>query len=398
MAVVGAYIVWRLRADSDLDFRPHGARQTVRDWLSVSTLGGRVVLGVQFAGAAILLISAGLVVRSVVNLRNQPLGYDASDVALISLAPGLQGYTPSRAADLFERLRERVDVSAGVASATFAFVDVVSGQGRRETIESPQATAAGSHSGCRGQSRRSTLFRNAWHPGESGPGDRGPRSSRRRTSRRRERDVRTHVLRWYGSRPPFSLGGFSGKDPGVEIIGIVSDIKYRSVRAPSPALVYIPVMQDPVADATLYVRSTLPASAILTTVRQEITRLDPGVAPFNVRTLDRQVDESLATERGLSFLATALGLLALVLTSVGLAASLAQSDHATNTRDWHPTRSRCQPSTGASARRARRAAARVSRRSLGNAARLSCDAFARRDAVRRVADAIRWFSAEAWLP
>ena len=71
-------------------------------------------------------------------------------------------------------------------------------------------------------------------------------------------------------------------------------------------------------------RSTLPASAILTTVRQEITRLDPGVAPFNVRTLDRQVDESLATERGLSFLVTALGLAALVLTSVGLAASIAQ--------------------------------------------------------------------------
>ena len=117
------------------DFRPHGTRQTVRDWLSVSTLSGRVVLGVQFAGAAILLISAGLVVRSVVNLRNQPLGYDASDVVLTSLAPGLQGYTPSRAADLFERLRERVDASPGVASATFAFVDVVSGQGRRETID-----------------------------------------------------------------------------------------------------------------------------------------------------------------------------------------------------------------------------------------------------------------------
>ena len=109
MAIVGTYIVWRLRAGSDLDFRPQGTRQTVRDWLSVSTLSGRVVLGVQFAGAAILLISAGLVVRSVVNLRNQPLGYDASDVVLISLAPGLQGYTPSRAADLFERLRERVD-------------------------------------------------------------------------------------------------------------------------------------------------------------------------------------------------------------------------------------------------------------------------------------------------
>ena len=122
----------------------------------------------------------------------------------------------------------------------------------------------------------------------------------------------------------FRWAGSPANDPGVEIIGIVSDIKYRSVRAPSPALVYVPVMQDPVADATLYVRSTLPASAILTIVRQEITRLDPGVAPFNVRTLDRQVDESLATERGLSFLATALGLLALVLTSVGLAASIAQ--------------------------------------------------------------------------
>ena len=120
-------------------FRPRlpttGNPVPVRDWLSVTTLSGRLVLGVQFAGAAILLISAGLVVRSVLNLRNQPLGYDASDVVLISLAPGLQGYTPTRAAGLFERLRESVAASAGVASATFAFVDVVSGQGRRETID-----------------------------------------------------------------------------------------------------------------------------------------------------------------------------------------------------------------------------------------------------------------------
>ena len=325
MAVVGAYIVWRLRADSDLNLRPHGARQTVRDWLSVSTLSGRIVLGVQFAGAAILLISAGLVVRSVVNLRNQPLGYDASDVVLISLAPGLQGYTPSRAADLFERLRERVDASAGITSATFAFVDVVSGQGRRETID----IAAGDRWPGRTQDVEVNLI--------------GPRYFETlgivvkagRAIEARDRAGAGQVVvvsetfahtffdgTAVGRR--FRWAGSPVKDPDVEIIGIVSDIKYRSVRAPSPALVYIPVTQDPVADATLYVRSTLPASAILTTVRQEITRLDPGVAPFNVRTLDRQVDESLATERGLSFLATALGLLALVLTSVGVAASLAQ--------------------------------------------------------------------------
>ena len=232
MAIVGTYFFWRLRAGSDLDFRPHGTRQTVRDWLSVSTLSGRVVLGVQFAGAAILLISAGLVVRSVVNLRNQPLGYDASDVVLISLAPGLQGYTPSRAADLFERLRERVDASPGVASATFAFVDVVSGQGRRETID----IAAGDNwparsPGCRGQSRRSTLFRDACHCGESGPGVEA-----------RDRAGAGHVVvvsetfahtffdgTAVGRR--FRWAGSPAKDPGVEIIGIVSDIKYRSVRA-----------------------------------------------------------------------------------------------------------------------------------------------------------------------
>ena len=325
MAVVGTYIVWRLRADSDLDFRPHGTRQTVRDWLSVSTLSGRVVLGVQFAGAAILLISAGLVVRSVVNLRNQPLGYDASDVVLISLAPGLQGYTPSRAADLFERLRERVDASPGVASATFAFVDVVSGQGRRETID----IAAGDSWPARTQDVEVNLV--------------GPRYFETlgiavkagRAIEARDRKGTAHVAvvsetfaRTFfdgtavGRR--FRWAGSSANDPGVEIIGLVSDIKYRSVRASSPALVYVPVMQDPVADATLYVRSTLPASAILTRVRQEIRGLDPGVAPFNVRTLDRQVDESLATERGLSFLASALGLVTLALTSVGLAASIGQ--------------------------------------------------------------------------
>ena len=353
IAVVGTHILWRLRADSDLDFRPHGIRQTVRDWLSVSTLSGRLVLGVQFAGAAILLISAGLVVRSVVNLRHQPLGYDASDVTLISLAPSLQGYTPSRAADLFERLRERVDGRAGVSSATFAFVDVLSGQSRRSTID----IAAGDSWPARTQDAEVNLV--------------GPRyfetlgivlkAGRAIEARDRKGTAQVAVVSEGFARTffdgtavgrRFRWAGSPANDPGVEIIGLVSDIKYRSVRAPSPALVYVPVMQDPVADATLYVRSTLPASTILTTVRQEITRLDPGVAPFNVRTLDRQVDESLATERGLSFLATALGLRGACADERRPGGLHRPDDHATNARDWHPTRSRCQPSTGASARRA----------------------------------------------
>jgi len=325
MAVVGAYIVWRLRADSDLDFRPHGTRQTVRDWLSVSTLSGRIVLGVQFAGAAILLVAAGLVVRSVFNLRHQPLGYEASDVVLISLAPGLQGYTPSRAADLFERLRERVDASPGVASATFAFVDLVSGQGRRETID----IAAGDSWPARTQDVEVNLVGPRYFEtlGIAVKAGRAIEARDRADAGRVVVVSETFAHTFFdgtavGRR--FRWAGSQAQDAGVEIIGIVSDIKYRSVRAPSPALVYIPLAQDSVADATLYVRSTLPASAILTTVRQEITRLDPGVAPFNIRTLDRQVDESLATERGLSFLATALGVLALVLTSVGLAASIGE--------------------------------------------------------------------------
>ena len=325
MAVVGTYVLWRLRADSDLSLRPHGIRHTVRDWLSVSTFGGRIVLGVQFTGATILLVSAGLVVRSVVNLRHQPLGYDASDVTLISLAPSLQGYTSSRAAELFERLRERVDSIPGVRSATFAFVDVVSGQGRRETI----AIAARDSGPARTQDVEVNLvgpryFETLGIVVKAGRAiDVRDRQGTPLVAVVSETFARTFFdgtavgrrLRWAGS---------PANDPGVEIVGIASDIKYRSVRAPGPALVYLPVMQDPVADATLYVRSTLAATAILTTVRQEITRLDPGVAPFNARTLEHQVDESLATERGLSFLASALGLLALVLTSIGLAGSIAQ--------------------------------------------------------------------------
>jgi predicted permease len=325
MAVVGTCVLWRLRADSDIDLRAHGSRQPVRDRLSVATFGGRIVLAAQFAGAAILLISAGLVVRSVVNLRQQPLGYNASNVTLIALAPSLQGYTSSRAAELFEQLRERVAGRAGVSSATFAFVDVVSGQGRRSTLE----IAAGGTGPARTQDVEVNLV--------------GPRYFETlgialkagRAIDRRDRKGRPHVAvvsetfaRTFVDGPPVGRrlrwAGSPADDPGVEIVGVASDIKYRSVRAASPALVYVPVMQDPVADATLYVRSTLPASAILTTVRQELARLDAGVAPFNVRTLDRQVDESLATERGLSFLATALGLLTLVLTSIGLAASIAQ--------------------------------------------------------------------------
>jgi hypothetical protein len=68
------------------------------------------------------------------------------------------------------------------------------------------------------------VFRNAWHCGESGQAIEA-RSKGHQTGCRRERGVRAHVLRWHRSRAAFPLGGFVGERPGVEIIGLASDIK-----------------------------------------------------------------------------------------------------------------------------------------------------------------------------
>jgi predicted permease len=115
------------------------------------------------------------------------------------------------------------------------------------------------------------------------------------------------------------MGGDPGTKLDIEIVGVVGDTKYESMRDEVPYEVYLPYnQQNYVNSMTAYVRSAADPAGLVSTLRKVVGELDPDVPIYRMRTLDRQVENSLITERLLATLSGAFGLLATLLAAMGL--------------------------------------------------------------------------------
>ena len=103
-----------------------------------------------------------------------------------------------------------------------------------------------------------------------------------------------------------------------EVVGVVGDMRYSGPGAPVPATMYFPVNQQPWPDCTLMVRTSEDPTALAPALRRAVLAIDGGVAPFDVMTLDAAIAESTARERFVLSLLTGFGALALVLAIIGI--------------------------------------------------------------------------------
>jgi predicted permease len=123
--------------------------------------------------------------------------------------------------------------------------------------------------------------------------------------------------RLFGARGPDGLGA-----PQNQIVGVVSDAKYRSLREPVPPTVYIPVISGFDSSFILHLRTRADPSATVAPVRETLRRLAPGLPFVEVRTLREEVETSLWQERLLAWLSALFGGFAAVLAGIGLYGAL----------------------------------------------------------------------------
>jgi predicted permease len=105
-----------------------------------------------------------------------------------------------------------------------------------------------------------------------------------------------------------------------EIIGVVQDSKYASLRTDTLPLMYQPFLQTNTGrgQMTLHVRTSANAAGIVSRIREEVQRIDTNMPLFAIETLAAQMNGRLSRERLVATLSTLFGLLALVLACVGL--------------------------------------------------------------------------------
>jgi hypothetical protein len=135
------------------------------------------------------------------------------------------------------------------------------------------------------------------------------------------------VHRFFPNREPLGqLFGARGPDglaaPQNQIVGVVSDAKYRSLREAVPPTIYQRVTDGFDGSFVLHVRTRYDPVATIAPVREVLRRLAPGLPFIEVRTLRQEVEASLWQERLLAWLSTLFGGFAALLAGIGLYGSL----------------------------------------------------------------------------
>lgn len=132
----------------------------------------------------------------------------------------------------------------------------------------------------------------------------------------------TAARRFFGSANPIGRRVTIDDTPDeFELVGVVRDAKYQSLRENHVSMLFLPCLQFPpdhLQRMTYEVRTTANPESVVAAVRKQIQRIDPNIPLYNVRTLTEQANESLMPERLVATLASLFGLLALVLVCVGL--------------------------------------------------------------------------------
>jgi predicted permease len=286
-----------------------------------SRLGlGRSLVALQVAVSLLLLVGAGLLIRSLTNLENQNLGFNPQQVLLASINPELAGYKSEQLPGLYRELLEHIRALPGVRSASMGTTSPMSGGESSAAIsfENPvrptaentaQLVAVGPQyfetEGMRIVAGRGISSEDTAHS--------APIAVVNQAFARYFFSKENSVGKRFGLGMPF-------KAPGFEIVGVVEDAKFGSAREEAEPIFFLSAYQ--VESILIYVqeieiRAAGDPEGITAAVRGAVQGINPNL-PVDATTLSQQVNDSLAQQRAFSELTGFFGILGLLLACVGL--------------------------------------------------------------------------------
>jgi len=306
---------------------PSVARERGR-WLSA----GNALVVAQVALATVVLVGAGLLVRTLENLRSIDVGFDSHNLIIFSMEPIHSGYKDAQLDSFYRDLQGRLSETPGVKSASYSLVPLLS--------RALMATAF--HWPGTPQDRQSesnmlpvgpNFFDTMQIPFLAG---RGFNASDYALSASNDGTTPTSaptpvnvnqafVAKYLGKENPIGkqFGEWAGDDntprsSGYEIIGVVRDAKYNDLRPDISPTMYVPQNASNALAVSFELRTAANPQALLPAIRRTVAQLNPNLPLFNVTTESEQIDRLLFQERLVARVSAFFGLLALVLACIGL--------------------------------------------------------------------------------
>ena len=291
---------------------------------------GRVMLVTQLAMCTVLLIGAGLLLRTVTNLRSQELGFDRN-VLLVSIAPGQAGYAEQASAMLINRVREHLAAVPGIQATGVsgpALMDYTNYwvDGSQQLTTDRGAVVPGAR----------------WTIAAVGPGffeAVGMSLTAGRAFADRDADPAADVVVINRSLAAFLFAEESPigrrirmnpRGPMQQVIGVVNDAKQVSPRDRALGVVYLPLRG--LARVVIAIRTADPPAAAVPMVRHHLRAIAGDLPIERVRTIAEVLDGAIAQERLMSGISLILAALVIAIGCVGLYA-LMSYDVAQRTRE-----------------------------------------------------------------
>ena len=284
-----------------------------RRWLN---LGSGLVVA-QVALAILALSGAGLLVRTLENLKSVNPGFDTRNILLFRLEPSLNGYSGERSKNLYSELLARLQAIPGVLSATYSFDDLLSGNAWTTSfgIEGESHNTALSTLGLKAGPR---YFETMGIPLMTGrlftlQDYSLPPDTKWEPAVINEAFART----FFKDQNPLGrrITGVGHQGTSREIVGVVGDTKFLNVRSEMAPTLFVPAGGG---EAVFEVRTAANPRTIMPEVRSAIGQLDSNLPLFSVRTETEQIDRSFFQERLIARLSSFFGALSLLLACIGL--------------------------------------------------------------------------------
>jgi predicted permease len=288
-----------------------------------SMSGGRSRLGkalvvVQVAISIVLLVGAGLFLRTVSNLRHVDVGFEADNLLLVPVSPGMAKYEPPRMQNLFGQLLDELPHIPGIRAVTASNPALLSGSINRTSVFI-QGKAKPTD---KNSVNRLVIAPNFF----SAMGIRLV-AGRAFTDRDSLTAPKVVIINDAAARKYFphenplnQRWGQSFETSGdVEIVGVVKDAKYNSVRDDAPATMYVPYAQQArIGGMTFALRTSADPTKAVASVREAIKRIDPNVPILKVSTQTEQIEQRFAQEKVFAQAYALFGGLAVLIASIGL--------------------------------------------------------------------------------
>jgi predicted permease len=265
------------------------------------------------------LALAGLFLRSLANLDAVDLGLDTEPVAMFMIAPERSGYSPERAALLFDQLETDLAALPGVEAVSSSMVPILSNNEWGTNISLKDVPRDSETAQSLAYNRVGPgFFRTFAMPLLAG------RSFEEADAAGRPKVAIVNrafaQLLGLGPNPVGQRMAMGSQDElDIEIVSLVEDSSYSSIRAAAPPQFFLPRRQDSVlGEAVFYVRSAADPVALLPQLKAAVARLDPNLPVQDLQTMPQQIAQTLGTERFVGTLSLGFAVLATALAALGL--------------------------------------------------------------------------------